>query len=237
MSILTFTPLASSSKGNAYLVSAGGTNILLEAGLTVKELRRRCPVPLAELDACFVTHEHNDHSKCVGQLIRMGIPVYMSEGTARALEQEEAMVIEPLEHGYEVIKIGSLRVMAFDTYHNTEQPIGFLVGADGGEKLLFAVDTANLAVIVPGLTQIAIECNHADDLLERLDRLPDKILERIKRSHMEIKRTVYYLHQLDLSRVRVIYLLHMSATAGNACRFQKTFERHFPDKKIIVCEE
>lgn len=233
MSVLTFLPLASSSKGNAYLVTERDTHILLDAGLTAKELRKRCPIPLSEIDACFITHEHNDHSKCVGQLIRMGIPVYMSEGTALALDQEEANIMDSRE----TVRIGHVRVMSFDTYHNTEQPFGFLIGSDMGEKLMFAVDTANLNYIIPNLTQIAIECNYASDLLDRMDRLPEKVIDRIRRSHMEIQTAIAYLRKLDLTRVQKIYLLHMSAYSGDEWRFMRAFQRIFPDIDIEICKE
>ena len=54
---MMFLPLASSSKGNAYLVSGSDATILLEAGLTMKELRKRSPVQISSLDAAFITQD------------------------------------------------------------------------------------------------------------------------------------------------------------------------------------
>lgn len=231
---MTFYPLASSSKGNAYIVSDGDTNILLEAGLTAKELRRRSSVPISSIDACFITHEHMDHAKCARSLCDKGVPVYMSEGTAIALELEDANVMEPRE----TVNVGALRVMAFDTYHNTAQPFGYAIeDTRSSERMLFAVDTVNLNVRIPGLTEIALECNYADDLLGRLTKLPDKVKERIRRSHMEIDTAVQYLHKLDLSRVQIIWLLHMSSASGDAGRFLDRFENEFPGIEIRVCKE
>lgn len=231
---MTFYPLASSSKGNAYIVSDGETHILLEAGLTAKELRRRSPVAISSIDACFITHEHMDHAKCARSLCDKGIPVYMSEGTATVLELEDANVIET----HETINVGALRVMAFDTYHNTTQSFGYAIeDTRSHERLLFAIDTVNLNVQIPGLTEIAIECNYADDLLGRLSRLPDKVKERIRRSHMEASTAIKYLHKLDLSHVQIIWLLHMSSSSGDAGRFQDLFEREFPGIEIRVCRE
>lgn len=231
---MTFLPLASSSKGNAYLVSGSDATILLEAGLTMKELRKRSPVQISSLDAAFITHEHMDHAKCVKKLCDIGVPTYMSEGTAIALDLEEANVIEQ----HETVEVGSLRITAFDTYHNTVQPFGYAIeDANTKERLLFAVDTVNLNVRWSGLTQVAIECNYADELLGRLSRLPDKVKERIRRSHMEIETTIKYLHKLDLSKVRRIWLLHMSSSSGDAGRFLERFEREFPGINIRICKE
>lgn len=231
---MTFYPLASSSKGNAYIVSDGNTNILLECGLTMKELRRRSLVPISDIAACFITHEHMDHAKCAGKLCSLGVPIYTSEGTAIALNMEEAHCMD----AHETVSIGGLRVVAFDTYHNTVQPFGYAVeDTRSGERLLFAVDTVNLNVRIPELTEIAIECNYADDLLGRLSKLPDKVKERIRRSHMEVDTAIRYLHKLDLSKVQIIWLLHMSASSGDAGRFLERFENEFPDIEIRVCKE
>ena len=60
---MTFTSLASSSRGNAYVVSDGETTLLLECGLTFKELPKRLGYGEAGITACLVSHEHQDHAK------------------------------------------------------------------------------------------------------------------------------------------------------------------------------
>ena len=86
--MVCFTVLASGSKGNATVVSGGRTRILVDAGLSCRELFRRMKLAGEEpgtLDAILITHEHSDH---VGGLAvtarKLGIPVYFTEGTHRA---------------------------------------------------------------------------------------------------------------------------------------------------------
>jgi len=86
--MVRFTVLASGSKGNSTVVSGGRTRILVDAGLSCRELFRRMRLAGEEpetLDAIVVTHEHSDH---VGGLAvtarKLGIPVYFTEGTHRA---------------------------------------------------------------------------------------------------------------------------------------------------------
>ena len=81
---MTFTSLASSSRGNAYVVSDGETTLLLECGLSFKELQKRLGYGVADITACLVSHEHQDHAKAAAQMLKAGVPVYMSEGTAAA---------------------------------------------------------------------------------------------------------------------------------------------------------
>jgi len=86
--MVRFTVLASGSKGNSTIVTGGRTRILVDAGLSCRELFKRMKQAGEEpetLDAIIVTHEHTDH---VGGLAvtarKLGIPVYFTEGTHRA---------------------------------------------------------------------------------------------------------------------------------------------------------
>src|ERR1700739_4630586 len=86
--MVRFTVLASGSKGNSTIVSGGHTKILVDAGLSCRELFRRMKLAgedPATLDAIIVTHEHQDHVNGLGVTARkLGIPVYFTEATHRA---------------------------------------------------------------------------------------------------------------------------------------------------------
>ena len=86
--MVRFTVLASGSKGNSTLVTGGKTRILVDAGLSCRELFRRMKLAdedPATLDAILVTHEHQDHVNGLAVTARkLGIPVYFTEGTHRA---------------------------------------------------------------------------------------------------------------------------------------------------------
>jgi phosphoribosyl 1,2-cyclic phosphodiesterase len=86
--MVRFTVLASGSKGNSTVVSGGRTRILVDAGLSCRELFRRMKLAGEEpetLDAILITHEHSDHVSGVAVTARkLGIPVYFTEGTHRA---------------------------------------------------------------------------------------------------------------------------------------------------------
>ena len=86
--MVRFTVLASGSKGNCTVVSGGSTRILVDCGLSCRELFRRMNLAGEEpetLDAIVITHEHSDHVAGVAVTARkLGIPVYFTEGTHRA---------------------------------------------------------------------------------------------------------------------------------------------------------
>jgi phosphoribosyl 1,2-cyclic phosphodiesterase len=86
--MVRFTVLASGSKGNCTVVTGGNTRILVDAGLSCRELFRRLRLvdeDPATLDAIIITHEHSDHVAGLAVTARkLGIPVYFTEGTHRA---------------------------------------------------------------------------------------------------------------------------------------------------------
>ena len=86
--MVRFTVLASGSKGNSTVVCGGHTRILVDAGLSCRELFRRLALAgedPATLDAIIVTHEHQDHITGLAVTARkLGIPVYFTEATHRA---------------------------------------------------------------------------------------------------------------------------------------------------------
>lgn len=231
---LTFRSLASSSKGNAYLVSSGETTLLLECGIPYKKLSERSGFQITRLSACFVTHDHNDHILSAGKLIRMGIPVYMTEGTAREENLLDAEIIEPNIP----IMVGVFRVMAFRVAHDAADPVGYLIDdTQTGERLIFAADTRNLSYIVPRLTYIAVECNYEESLLAESQRIPESLKTRIRHSHFEVEDVIRWIKKQDLSRVRIIYLLHLSAGNSRASEWHARFSREFPGIEIKICAE
>jgi len=232
---MTFTSLASSSDGNCYVVSDGQTRILLECGISFRRLKKGLGFDLSSIRACLISHEHGDHSRCFMELIKSGVEVFASEGTADALECE---LISPVYEG-EQFAVGSLVVRPFRTWHNTEEPFGYLIGSRrDGERLVFAIDTVNLGLRFPGVNLLALEANHDCDILDRCERPPEKVRERIKRTHMEIGTLCRYLKTLDLSQCRCVYLLHLSRAASNEGRFLERVRAVVPrGVQVVACEE
>lgn len=222
---MMFEALASSSHGNVYMVSDRDTRILIECGVSRAKLLKLTGFELTAFKALLVTHEHKDHSQCVKELISRGMDVYMSQGTADALETDTVNVVEHLEQ----FSIGTFDVVPFDTFHDAKEPLGFLIKSRvDGEVLAFATDTVNLRYRFPGVTILAIEANYDKHILERCERMPDKVKHRITNSHMEIDVLCDYLRGLDLSACREIHLLHLSDATSHEGHFINKVSRAIP---------
>ena len=234
MSNMRFRSLASSSHGNAYTVDDGATKVLIECGLPYKKLQKLAGFALSEIKACLLTHCHADHSKCVKELINRGMNVYMSFGTAKALECTCGVTL--IEH-MEQFSINTFDCIAFNVFHDTEEPLGFLIKSRvDGDIFVFATDTVNLRYRFPGLNVLAIEANFCPEILAKNEKMPDKVKHRIKKTHMSIDVLCDYLSTMDLSRCREIYLLHLSDSSSHeknfVCRVRKVVPPHV---NVTVC--
>lgn len=94
--------------------------------------------------------------------------------------------------------------------------------------LVFAADTVNLAYRFEGVNILAIEANYDQYILERCERLPDKVRHRITNSHMEIDTLCKYLRSLDLSSLREVHLLHLSDATSHEGHFINKVSRVVP---------
>ena len=217
---------ASGSSGNLYRLDDGRTQILLECGIIFREIQKHLDFKLSSIAACLITHEHKDHCHAVRELLVRGIPCYMSGGTALAL----GLVDDPAVHivgERELFTVGTWSVLPFATQHDAAEPIGFLM-ENGEERILYATDTYYIRYKFPPCTVIMIECNHSYAIVDRrvengeLDRV---LARRLVKSHMSMENLLDFFKANDMTKVRQIYLLHLSADNSDAAEFKKTVQQ------------
>ncbi len=171
---MRFSVLASGSGGNAVYVETGGARILIDAGLSGLEIRKRLGTlgrDPAELDALVVTHEHADHIRGAGPLARrLGLPVYLNrptrDGGLRALG--ELPESQDVATGHTLL-IGDLRVETFTKCHDAGDPMGIVVSCNG-LRLGLITDLGRSTRLVEdrmqGCQALIVEFNHDEGLLD-----------------------------------------------------------------------
>lgn len=217
--------LASGSSGNAYHISDGQTELLIECGINFRDIQIALDFKTSNLAGCLVSHEHKDHSKGIKDVLRAGIDVYTSQGTAEAegIKHHRLKVIEPKK----AFSIGTWKVLPFDVEHDVNEPLGFLFMNQQGEKLLFATDTYYVRYRFKGLTHIMVECNYSMDILnENIEsgRVPKMIKKRLVKSHFSLENVKEFLKANDLSRVQEIHLMHLSDSNSDEERFKREIQ-------------
>lgn len=228
--------LASGSGGNAYLVCDGETTLLLECGLCRKKLSERSGYGISRVDACLVTHEHQDHARAVRELLRSGIPVFCSEGTARALGiYGEANTRAVLRHK-ESCQIGTFTVLPVSVCHDAAEPLGFFLASAAGrrERLVFLTDTSRADFVFPAAEHILIECNHmgAQSMADTNAFLAGRVLQ----NHLGLAGCIAFLQRQDLGRIQDIRLIHISRAHGDPDMMRRAAAAA-TGRHIIVCGE
>jgi phosphoribosyl 1,2-cyclic phosphodiesterase len=141
---MRFAYLGSGSRGNAAVVESGDTRILLDCGFTLRETEARLARLGLDADALsgvLLTHEHSDHMSGIGPLARRyGVPVWMTRGTRRAIENR-AGTLPDVRHfdPHESFEIGDLQLHPFPVPHDALEPAQF-VFSDGDVRLGILTD-------------------------------------------------------------------------------------------------
>lgn len=228
--------IASGSSGNAYRISDGKTQLLLDAGIPLKRIAQALDFRVRDLAGCFVTHSHGDHSKAAKELAKAGIDVYTSQGTldACALSGHRFKPVKALKE----LRVGTFTVLPFDVQHDAPEPLGFLFSSNhSGEKLLYFTDTYYIKYRFSGLTHIMGECNYSMDIVQKSVEngyIPRDLVPRLIKSHMSLEHFLELLRANDLSRVREIYLLHLSQNNSDENRFKEAVQR-LTGTAVYVC--
>lgn len=224
--------IASGSKGNCYTISTGKTTLMLECGISYREIQKALNFDLSSIKACLITHEHKDHCKAYKDLLKRGIPLGMSQGTKESLDINTGRIIE-LETRKEII-IGDFKVKPFDVVHDCKEPLGFQIESlVTKERLVFFTDTMYSKYTFKEIDYYMVECNYTEDKLNT-NRGENRWLNRVKKSHMSLETLVEFFKATDLSKTKEIYLMHLSDTNSDYEWILKTI-RETTGKIVRIC--
>lgn len=225
---MTIKVLASGSKGNSYHISDGVSAVLLDAGISLKQIRVGIGFTLSAVSGAFITHRHNDHAKAVCDLLNTGVDVYAHRDVFEA-KKACGRHCKPISDGIvegrarDWITCGSFRVLPFSCHHDVPN-LGFYIHSNvTGENLLYFTDTYYIEPVFPDLHYIMAECNYDPDAINqsiRDGRIPISLKARLVKSHMGIDTFIDLLKANDLSKVKQIYLLHLSDNNSREAEFK-----------------
>ena len=217
--MIRFASLGSGSEGNALVVEAGRSRLLLDCGFSATETERRLArlgLEPAGLDAILVTHEHDDHIGGVGRFARkFDIPVYLSYGTYAAVSatRSELTAVEIID-SHSPFAIGDIAVFPYPVPHDAREPTQFVFG-DGAARVGVLTDagasTPHIEAMLSGLQALVIECNHDRDLLMG-SSYPERLKARIggRFGHLDNNQAAEILGRIDRSSLQHVVAAHLS---------------------------
>jgi len=221
---MRFASLGSGSQGNALIVEAGGTRLMLDCGFPLRETvsrLARAGLEPSDLAGIIVTHEHADHGDGVFPLARrFGIPVWLTHGTLAALRAEDGGVGEQcalkLIDSDGAFSVGDVLVHPFTVPHDAREPVQYVL-SDGARRIGVLTDTgcstAHIESALSGCDALVLECNHDPDMLAS-GPYPPALKARIagRLGHLDNQTSGAILAALDRSRLKHVIAAHLSQT-------------------------
>jgi phosphoribosyl 1,2-cyclic phosphodiesterase len=220
---MELTILGSSSKGNCYVLQNETEALVIECGISFKEVKKAVDFNIRKIVGAIVSHEHLDHSSAVNDFLNSRISVFASKGTVGNLKLKGSFSPFLLEVGKKV-RIGNFEVLPFDVKHDCAEPLGFVIKHEETGNILFATDTYFLPYTFENINNILIEANYRTDILQRnieRGRIPELLRSRTLQSHMSLETCKEALQANDLSKVNNIVLIHLSDGNSNAEEFKQ----------------
>jgi phosphoribosyl 1,2-cyclic phosphodiesterase len=227
--------LGSGSRGNATLLSAGGSSVLVDCGFGLREVQRRAAAldfDLAQIDAILVTHEHSDHCSGVAALARrLQIPVYLTHGTLASGRVENCPELRLFDGGAR-LQIGALTVQSVTVPHDAREPVQYCVEHEARRVGILT----DLGSVTPHVCRafgqcdlLMLEFNHDRRMLAE-GPYPPSLKRRVGGDwgHLSNTQAIELLAQVNLERLRNLVIAHTSEKNNSRASIEALLESSFP---------
>lgn len=224
--------LASGSKGNATLIFDNDTSILIDFGISKKEIEEKLSSigkKLANLDYFLFTHAHSDHIKsyeCTPIEKR-----YTLKNIVPLLKDHELSC-------YKEYQLGRFLIMPIKASHDSNPTCGFLIKSDN-EELVYLTDTGQISKrtfnLIKNKAYYIIESNHDVEMLLNSNRpaiLKSRILSY--KGHLSNEDSAFYMSSLIGENTKKIVLAHLSEECNTPEKALETYHNVFALRKISL---
>ena len=217
---MRFASLGSGSAGNATVVEAGETRLLLDCGFSVRETVQRLgrlDLQPEQLSGILVTHEHDDHARGVFKLAaRYRIPVWLTHGTYSMCQRylpSQPVTIHIID-AHTAFPLQDIEVCPYPVPHDAREPAQFVFG-DGMRKLGVLTDvgsvTPHIVAMLQGCEGLLLECNHDLQML-RTGPYTHSLKKRVGGwlGHLDNQASAELLGRLDNRKLKHLVAAHLS---------------------------
>ena len=225
--MIQFISISSGSSGNCYYLLADGFGLLIDLGIGIRIFKRHFSnygLPLAQIKAILVTHDHTDHVKAVGSLSRdFNLPVYTSARVHDSITRNHYVSKKvplaqqhTIERGDDPLQLGPFEITSFAVPHDSADNNGYIIKAEN-VCLVVMTDvghfTDEMQRIVAQATHLIIESNYDAQMLSN-GPYPMRLQKRISspNGHISNAETGAFLAEyLNPERIKRVWLCHLSA--------------------------
>ena len=242
--LLRVASLGSGSAGNSTLIRSATTTLLLDCGFTLKETVARLTtlgLTLDKLDAILVSHEHSDHVKGLGPVVRKcGAPVWITHGSFDAWRDKKISRVNFCT-AHQSFTIGDITVDPFPTPHDAAESCQYVFSVTDAQATTRFVALTDLGVCTPHIFDklehangLLIECNYDLEML-RNGPYPASLQSRIrsKFGHLGNQQAAEVLAQIDHAGLQTILLGHLSERNNTAELARQTVAAQLQNSKRV----
>ena len=243
-----FICLASGSSGNCYYLGTGTCGILIDAGIGSRTLRKalkQFELPIENIRAIFITHDHSDHIKGVGYLgDKLHIPVYATALTHAGIDRNyhtgdklSAASVRHIEKGVP-IKIDCFCIECFEVPHDGTDNVGYCIETDG-KVFSFLTDLGEItpmaAQYIRKANYLVLEANYDEQMLHT-GKYPAYLKRRIAgpTGHMSNSDTANFLAENFSPHLHYIWLCHLSKDNNSPELAYETVAKKLDEKGISI---
>lgn len=242
--------LASGSKGNCLFLENGGIRLLIDAGLSLKEITARLiasHIDPESIHAVLVTHEHIDHIRSVGSFARRhNVPVLISYATRQSAEHHlQKVELVEFETGYS-FTFRDIMIDPFPISHDCCDPVGFVIESHEG-RTGSATDLGIVTRLVreklKNCRALNLESNHDPEMLLN-GPYPWNLKQRIKsrHGHLSNQESLKLLHDLAHEGMEALIMAHLSEVNNHPDKVIETTTAFLKDQnrcapRIVIGEQ
>ena len=237
--------LASGSSGNCFYIENNGKGILIDAGISSKQIVERLHMlkkSPEKIRGIFITHEHSDHIKGVDVFARQfRVPIYVTKKTVREAKIEGKTICSNRDlikyiRNDETVEVGGMRVGAFSKSHKCADPVSYNI--ENGKKVSVITDVGyacgNVIANVADSDFIFLESNHDEIKLER-GPYPYFLKQWIRSNtgHLSNMQAALCVLEHGSPKLKNIVLSHLSKTNNTEKLAMETFDHLLKYRKDL----
>jgi len=220
------TILGSGSAGNCTLIETDSTHLLVDAGLSARQIGQRLAVinrNVDQISGIILTHEHSDHVRGLGILCKSRpLPVYANRLTAEAVTTdpdwpENVRISWRLFSTGSSFELGDLLIESFSVPHDAYDPVGYVIRQPGsGISVGVLTDLGHVTKLVTErvrqMDALVIEANHDLKLLQEDAARPWALKQRImsRHGHLSNEAAAALAGDVACDKLRQVFLAHLS---------------------------
>lgn len=223
---MKLTCLGSESLGNSYILNAGTDILLIEAGIRIQEVKKALNFDLSKVVGCIITHQHGDHCKYLKDYVKEGIDIWAHDSVFDKVQYHGHRAMDFGDQG--AAYIGYFTIIPFAVPHGDVHCYGFLISHPTSGKIMFVTDAAHVPYQFKGLSHILIEANYSDEAM---------VNDHGYGRHMALDTVLSFLRANDLTQVRNVALLHLSASNSDSKQFITEVQAVAPHAVVTVADK